>query len=165
MNDKQILDNKPDGATHVEILASTKVYYLRKDKNGMGYDVFISNEWVAMNVTGYFRSLSDITQIVELEKALERQTKKVKLLEPLLVCNEQQRIAELEKELNKMKDVAIESAYLAILRSSDDKLEDLRYLDNQSYSAIRHHEMVFKKMAKCEAHKIVSEQLRQQAKG
>ena len=71
MNDKQILDNKPDGATHVEILASTKVYYLRKDKNGMGYDVFISNEWVAMNVTGYFRSLSDIERIVELEKELE----------------------------------------------------------------------------------------------
>jgi len=99
MNDKEILAGAPEGATHIEMLASTKVYYLKKDKNGMGYAVFISNEWTtSMAVTGYVRSLADIARIVELEKSLQRQTKKVQLLEPLLVFNEQQRIAELEKE-------------------------------------------------------------------
>jgi len=69
MNDKEILAGAPDGATHIEVLASTKVYYLKKDKNGMGYAVFISNEWTtSMAVTGYVRSLADIARIVELEK-------------------------------------------------------------------------------------------------
>jgi len=78
MNDRQILDNAPEGATHIEILAPTNVYYLKKYKNGMGYDIFLSNKWViSMSVISYARSLSDIKTIVEQQKRIEQLEKMI----------------------------------------------------------------------------------------
>jgi hypothetical protein len=69
MNNQEILDNAPEGTTHTETLASTRIYYLKKDANGMGYSVYLTNEWrTSMAVSGFIRSLADIKRIIELEK-------------------------------------------------------------------------------------------------
>jgi hypothetical protein len=69
MNNQEIIDKAPKGATHTETLASTRIYYLKKDANGMGYSVYLTNEWrTSMAVSGFIRSLADIKRIVELEK-------------------------------------------------------------------------------------------------
>ena len=68
MNNQEIIDNAPEGTTHTETLASTRIYYLKKDTNGMGYSVYLTNEWrTSMAVSGFIRSLADIKRIVELE--------------------------------------------------------------------------------------------------
>jgi hypothetical protein len=71
MNDQDIITKPPKGPTHTETLASTKVYYLKKDTSGMGYFVYLSGEWTtSMAVTGFIRSLTDIEKIVKLEALL-----------------------------------------------------------------------------------------------
>jgi hypothetical protein len=68
MNDQDIITKPPKGSTHTETLASTKVYYLKKDTSGMGYFVYLDGEWTtSMAVTGFIRSLADIKRIIELE--------------------------------------------------------------------------------------------------
>jgi hypothetical protein len=72
MNNQKIIDDAPEGTTHTETLASTRIYYLKKDANGMGYSVYLTNEWrTSMAVSGFIRSLADIKRIVELEKQIE----------------------------------------------------------------------------------------------
>jgi len=101
MSDKEILAGAPDVATHYDICTSTYWH-----NSSGGYYLICSYGSKTCNaVIGKSRSLADIRALVEkderikgLEKSLQRQTKKVQLLEPLLVCNEQQLIAELEKE-------------------------------------------------------------------
>jgi hypothetical protein len=72
MNNQEIINNAPEGTTHTETLASTRIYYLKKDTNGMGYSVYLTNEWrTSMAVSGFIRSLADIKRIVELEDLVE----------------------------------------------------------------------------------------------
>jgi hypothetical protein len=73
MNNQEIINNAPEGTTHTETLASTRIYYLKKGTNGMGYSVYLTNEWrTSMAVSGFIRSLADIKRIVQLEKALDK---------------------------------------------------------------------------------------------
>jgi hypothetical protein len=79
MNNQDIITKPPKGSTHTETLASTKVYYLKKDTSGMGYFVYLDGEWTtSMAVTGFIRSLSDIKRIVELEKELSSLVRGIK---------------------------------------------------------------------------------------
>ena len=108
MTEQEILDGAPkdNKATHTETLESTKIYYLKKDKQGMGYDVLLSNEWTtSMAVTGYIRSLSDIQTIVDLRK----------------------QVAELEKELEteRMRLAACGVIALSNTRESAAKQRDM----------------------------------------
>jgi hypothetical protein len=74
VNNQEILDNAPDGATHVEILTDyKKIYYYKRTYkdfcNKYMYDVYQQSTWYpSSDISGDFRSLSDIKRIVELEK-------------------------------------------------------------------------------------------------
>ena len=71
MNDQEIINNAPEGATHTETSASTRIYYLKKDANGMGYSAYLTKGWrTTMTLSGFIRSLADIKRIVELETCL-----------------------------------------------------------------------------------------------
>ena len=73
MNNQEILDSAPKGATHVEVLTDyKKIYYYRrcyKDFcNKFMYDVYQQGTWyICSDISGEFRSLSDIAKLVELE--------------------------------------------------------------------------------------------------
>jgi hypothetical protein len=70
MNNKEILDNAPEGATHVE--GDENPYYFRESDHS--YDVYINN-WEAESLLHQYnklRSLADIKRIVDLERALIR---------------------------------------------------------------------------------------------
>ena len=73
MNDKQILENAPEGATHyaqgIHYLAyNSSGNWMRYDPNGIaGFCWFEANN-LKFEYVKSFRSLSDIKRIVELEK-------------------------------------------------------------------------------------------------
>jgi hypothetical protein len=73
MNKQEIIDNAPEGATHVEVLTDyKKIYYYRrcyKDFcNKFMYDVYQQGTWyICSDISGEFRSLADIRRIAELE--------------------------------------------------------------------------------------------------
>jgi hypothetical protein len=73
MNNQEIIDNAPDGATHfnddyVEYLRASKNGYMEQDTSNEEWDYQHSNHCRT-------RSLADIKRIVELEKELEKQLK------------------------------------------------------------------------------------------
>ncbi len=73
MTDQEILDNAPEGATHVEVLTDYKktYYYKRSHKdysNKFMYEVYQQDTWyICSEISGDFRSLADIKRIAELE--------------------------------------------------------------------------------------------------
>ena len=73
MNNQEILDNAPEGATHVELLTDyRKIYYYRRKYkdfcNKFMYDVYQQGTWyICSDISGEFRSLADIKRIIELE--------------------------------------------------------------------------------------------------
>ena len=73
MTEQEILDNAPEGATHVEVLTDYKktYYYKRSYKdysNKFMYEVHQQGTWyICSEISGDFRSLADIKRIVELE--------------------------------------------------------------------------------------------------
>ena len=71
---KSIVENAPEGATHIETLASKNFYYLRKVKqpNSHSYEWF-NNEWLELKtMSGFIRSLADIKQIIEQQEKIDR---------------------------------------------------------------------------------------------
>ena len=77
---KAIVENEPEGATHIEILASSNIYYLKRvNQYGVyGYKFYSVDHDSYIDVgtvSGELRSLSDIKRIIELlewqEKAFE----------------------------------------------------------------------------------------------
>jgi hypothetical protein len=77
VSNQEILDNAPEGATHVEILTDyKKIYYYKRTYkdfcNKYMYDVYQQSTWYPSNdISGDFRSLVDIRRIVELERIVE----------------------------------------------------------------------------------------------
>jgi hypothetical protein len=63
MNDKDILVNAPEGATHVD---NEGDYWLMQPDNSV--ETFMDGEWLYCNPQEPLRSLADIKRIVELEK-------------------------------------------------------------------------------------------------
>ena len=71
MNNKEILANAPDGATHVEV-AEDGVFYYRKGE--VGYESLYKDEWRRISaLSSYVRSLADIARIAELENIINAQ--------------------------------------------------------------------------------------------
>ena len=66
MNNQKILDNAPEGATHVD---NEGDYWLMHPDNAT--ETFMDGEWVYCNMQEPIRSLADIKRIAELEKELE----------------------------------------------------------------------------------------------
>ena len=99
---KQIVADAPEGWTHIEQLASTKQYYMKKLKNGRGYQTWLNSEWVCIAVSGNVRSRKDIETIIA----------------------QHEMIAELEKQLKDASDflARLNLAYLAISQKLDKKL-------------------------------------------
>ena len=71
MNNQEILDNAPEGATHVD----ADLTYIRTEPCGrfLAYFTFQDGEWVEDDEFNILltRSLADIKRIAELEKELE----------------------------------------------------------------------------------------------
>ena len=65
MNNQKILDNAPEGATHVD---NEGDYWLMHPDNAT--ETFMDGEWVYCNMQEPIRSLADIKRITELEKEL-----------------------------------------------------------------------------------------------
>ncbi len=70
-NLKEIVENAPEGATHIETLASTRTYYLKRSiKCGVyGYQLWSADHECFIGsggASGNIRSLEDIRTIIEL---------------------------------------------------------------------------------------------------
>ena len=78
MNDQEILDNAPKGATHysqgIHYLAlNSSNSWMRYDPNGFANAKwFAANDYKLSYSNKNFRSLADIKRITELEKALAK---------------------------------------------------------------------------------------------
>nr|WP_136252917.1 hypothetical protein [Ningiella ruwaisensis] len=73
---KQIIADAPEGATNIEYLASTRVYYLKKSEDKTGYKFWIQGKnerWHKSGApTGNIRSLSDMRTIIAQAEEIER---------------------------------------------------------------------------------------------
>ena len=67
MKNQQILDNAPEGATHVD---NEGDYWLMHPDNSV--ETFMDGDWLYCNPQEPLRSLTDIKRIAELEVALKR---------------------------------------------------------------------------------------------
>jgi hypothetical protein len=66
MNDQEIIDNAPDGATHVDHL---RLYWMVQDRDAFNWQ---GTGWQLISSDAEdFRSLADIKRIVELEALVE----------------------------------------------------------------------------------------------
>lgn len=71
MTDQEILDNAPEGATHVSPHKYSPSYFKESKE---GYDVFINNKWDdEAELCAYccIRSLADIRELVQLRAEVE----------------------------------------------------------------------------------------------
>ena len=66
MNNQEILDNAPDGATHVD---NEGDYWLMHPEKST--ETFMDGDWLYCNPQEPLRSLADIKRIAELEKGLK----------------------------------------------------------------------------------------------
>ena len=67
MNNQEILDNAPEGATHVD---NFELYWMIQDRDSFNWQGQV-NGWLSMSSdTDEFRSLEDIKRIAELEEQL-----------------------------------------------------------------------------------------------
>ena len=89
MNNQKILDNAPEGATHVD---NEGDYWLMHPDNQV--ETFMDGSWLYCNPQEPLRSLADIKHIAELEKEVVKAN--MKLIDCALD------IAELEKERIKL---------------------------------------------------------------
>tara|TARA_B110000977_G_scaffold159039_1_gene202803 strand:- start:120 stop:479 length:360 start_codon:yes stop_codon:yes gene_type:complete len=110
MNDQEILDNAPEGATHVEVLTDyEKIYYYRRSYkdfcNKFMYDVYQQGTWyICSDISGEFRSLADIAKIAELKSIIRGR-------DELIDNAVSNRIAELEKEVKGLKLQGVKKPY------------------------------------------------------
>lgn len=102
---KQILDNAPEGATHVESFASNNYWNLDKFELFNWDTQHWEKQYSGIHPSKLFRSLADIRRIVELESALGK-AKKFTDFQSEVVANsddeinqKDKRIAELEQAL------------------------------------------------------------------
>ena len=124
MTDQKILDNAPEGATHIDHLFS---YWLVKDRDAFNWH---GTGWQLISSDAEdFRSLADIKRIAELEGF------NVGLAEES--CAQQKRIAELEKALIGMEDTA--NNFNERIAELEKERDDFETLNSELYSIIFTH--------------------------
>ena len=130
MNDQEILDNAPEGATHVEVLTDyEKIYYYRRSYkdfcNKFMYDVYQQGTWyICSDISGEFRSLADIAKIAELKSIIRGR-------DELIDNAVSNRIAEIEKSSNEYGNSPLDlqnAASLASLYKLERCARDIRRL-------------------------------------
>ena len=76
MNNQEIIDNAPEGATHIEDNSNLYIKVLPRVTSTIFNDWFIFeiDQWIIIDTYNVLlmRSLADIKRIVELEKALDK---------------------------------------------------------------------------------------------
>ena len=76
MSNQEILDNAPEGATHVD---NFELYWMIQDRDSFNWQGQV-NGWLSMSSdTDEFRSLEDIKRIAELEKIISLDVKLTEL--------------------------------------------------------------------------------------
>lgn len=173
--------------TNEEILAKVP-----KGCNGVG-KIEGESEWVPMhNSMGIVRSVDDVRRIVELKKANSKLNQEIAELEGMLSRSTEQilsakknadnfwnkatqatkraettekRLAEVERERDDYKRIAIDAATESFLIAADNEIKRALAQDNKSASAINHCQQQFHRAARSCAIDCVNNQLRKQLNG